>query len=113
MAILVINAGGSSVKLTLFGPDGETVWASGIVERIGFDGTRLKYRNRTGQNLDRLVPVRNADEAVGTILAALTHTDHGASSLASLRRDASKLGGMKYWDKLLLPCATGREALPF
>lgn len=78
MAILVINAGSSSVKFTLFSPDGETVRASGIVERIGFDGTRLKYRGREEKTVDRLVPVANADEAVGAILAALTHQDHGA-----------------------------------
>jgi len=77
MAILVVNAGSSSVKFTLFGPDGETVWASGIVERIGFDGTRLKYRGREGQPLERLVLVADADEAVGTILAALTDKVHG------------------------------------
>jgi acetate kinase len=77
MAILVINAGSSSVKFTLFGPEGETVAAGGIVERIGFDGTRLKYRSREGQTLDELVPVANADEAVGTILAVLTHPARG------------------------------------
>ena len=77
MAILVINAGSSSVKFTLFDRDGETVRAGGIVERIGFDGTRLKHRTPTGKTLDELVPVANADEAVGTILAALTHPDHG------------------------------------
>jgi acetate kinase len=77
MAILVINAGSSSVKFTIFGPDGKTVQAAGIVERIGIDGTRLKYRSRKGRNLDQLVPVANADQAVGTILAALTHKAHG------------------------------------
>jgi acetate kinase len=77
MAILVINAGSSSVKFTLFNADGKTVQASGIVERIGFDGTRLKYRSREGRNLDHPVPVADADQAVDTILAALTHQDHG------------------------------------
>jgi acetate kinase len=77
MAIFVINAGSSSVKFTIFGPDGKTVLAARIVERIGFDGTRLKYRSREGQTLDHLVPVANADQAVGTILAALTHKAHG------------------------------------
>jgi len=77
MGILVINAGSSSVKFTLFDPDGETVRASGIVERIGFDGTRLEYRTPNGKALDEIVPVANADEAVGTILAALTHPAHG------------------------------------
>jgi acetate kinase len=77
MTILVINAGSSSVKFTLFDRDGETVRASGIVERIGFDQTRLKYRTPNGKALDELVPVANADEAVGTILAALAHKTHG------------------------------------
>jgi acetate kinase len=77
MAILVINAGSSSVKFSLFNADGKTVQAAGIVERIGFDGTRLKYRNRQGQTLDQLVPVADADQAVGTILVALTHPAHG------------------------------------
>ncbi|MGE5255162.1 MAG: acetate/propionate family kinase [Hyphomicrobiales bacterium] len=77
MAILVINAGSSSVKFTLFGSDGETVRAAGIVERIGIDGTRLKYRGRGGQALERLVPVANAEEAMGTIIAALTDKAHG------------------------------------
>jgi acetate kinase len=77
MAILVINAGSSSVKFTLFDADGKTTQASGIVERIGVDGTRLKYRDREGRACDRLVPVADADQAVDTILAALTHQDHG------------------------------------
>lgn len=77
MAILVINAGSSSVKFTLFNADGKTAQAAGIVERIGFDGTRLKYRGREGQFLDQLVPAADADQAINTILAALTHPDRG------------------------------------
>ena len=76
MAILVINAGSSSVKFTLFQQDGETVEAAGIVERIGFDGTRLKYRGNH-QTFSRPVRVANADEAVGCILSALTHKEYG------------------------------------
>jgi acetate kinase len=76
MTILVINAGSSSVKFTLFRPDAETVEAAGIVERIGLDGTRLKYRG-TGQAFTRPVRVGNADEAVGCILSALTHKEYG------------------------------------
>ena len=77
MAILVINAGSSSVKFTLFNADGKTAQAAGIVERIGIDGTRLKYRGREGQFLDQLVPAADADQAINTILAALTHPDRG------------------------------------
>jgi len=77
MAILVINAGSSSVKFTLFNADGKTAQAAGIVERIGIDGTRLKYRSGKGQALDRPVPAANADQAVDTILSALAHKNHG------------------------------------
>jgi acetate kinase len=83
MAILVINAGSSSVKFTLFNADGKTPQAAGIVERIGIDGTRLKYRSRQGQALDRPVPAANADQAVDTILSALTHKNHGV--IASIK----------------------------
>jgi acetate kinase len=76
MAILVINAGSSSVKFTLFLPDGETVRASGIVERIGFDGTQLKYSGN-GRSFSRPAAVANADAAVGCILDELTHAEHG------------------------------------
>ena len=77
MAILVINAGSSSVKFTLFGPDAQTALAGGIVERIGFDGTRLMYRNHRGDRSETLVVVANADAAVGEIVSALTHPAHG------------------------------------
>ena len=77
MAILVINAGSSSVKFTLFNADGKTAQASGIVERIGFDGTRLKYRGRGGQTIEQPAPVADADQAVDAILAALTHKGWG------------------------------------
>jgi acetate kinase len=77
MAILVINAGSSSVKFTLFGLDGEIALASGIVERIGSDGTRISYHRGKESVLDAPVAVANSDEAVGAILAALTHTRHG------------------------------------
>jgi acetate kinase len=77
MAILVINAGSSSVKFTLFSPDAQTPLAGGIVERIGSDGTRLVYRNHRGHRAKTPVGVANADAAVGEIVFALTHPAHG------------------------------------
>ncbi len=77
MAILVINAGSSSVKFTLFRRDGEAVLAGGIVERIGFDGTCMIYRRPKKSPLEWPASVCNADEAVEAIIGALTHKDHG------------------------------------
>ncbi|MEJ5359565.1 MAG: acetate kinase [Desulfobacterales bacterium] len=77
MAILTINAGSSSVKFTLFPQDGDLPRASGIVERIGLEGTRLKYRRRGGETLESPVAVADADRAVEVILSALVHPQHG------------------------------------
>jgi acetate kinase len=77
MPILTINAGSSSVKFTLFASDSETVLASGLVERIGLDGTRLSHGRPGGDTFRTALPAANADEAVGAILTALTDRDHG------------------------------------
>ncbi len=77
MAILTINAGSSSVKFTLFPGDGDTPRASGIVERIGLEGTRLRVRRAGGEAVDTPVPGADVDRAVEVILAALVHPEHG------------------------------------
>jgi acetate kinase len=77
MTILVINAGSSSVKFTLFAADAATPLASGIVERIGLGDPRFKYRTAAGACCDQRVCVADADAAVGTIVSALTDPQKG------------------------------------
>jgi len=77
MAILTINAGSSSVKFTLFPSDADTPRASGIVERIGLEGTRLKARRAGGEAVETPVPGADVDRAVEVILEALGHPQHG------------------------------------
>ncbi len=77
MPILTLNAGSSSVKFTLFASGSETILATGLVERIGSEGTRLSYRRQAGGSLRVPMPAANADEAVGAILGALTDGSHG------------------------------------
>jgi acetate kinase len=43
--VLVVNAGSSSLKFTLFAMTNQQVLAKGIVERIGASGTKIKYEN--------------------------------------------------------------------
>jgi acetate kinase len=83
MAILVINAGSSSVKFTLFGADASTPIAGGIVERIGLSDPRFKYHNAAGASFEQGVGVATADAAVGTIVSALIDPHTGV--LASVR----------------------------
>jgi acetate kinase len=77
MTILIINAGSSSVKFTLFRSADKRLLASGLIERVGFEGTRLNYRNLAGDKIHRQVKVRNASEAMAEITRCLTHDEYG------------------------------------
>ena len=43
MKILVINCGSSSLKYQLINPETEEVFAKGLCERIGIDGSKMEY----------------------------------------------------------------------
>jgi acetate kinase len=49
-AILTLNAGSSSLKLALYGAEGEVPLATGLVERIGGEGS-LRLRDAAGADL--------------------------------------------------------------
>jgi acetate kinase len=49
MKILVINSGSSSIKFQLIGMPAEEVIASGVVERIGLDESKIKFRSHQGE----------------------------------------------------------------
>jgi acetate kinase len=83
MCILVINAGSSSVKFTLFGMSSHIALVSGIVERIGLPDTRFHYRNGKGLSHHEEVAVGDTRQAVGIITAHLTRGDYGV--IGSLR----------------------------
>jgi acetate kinase len=72
MVILVINAGSSSVKFTLFDmADQKKVLASGLIERIGIEGTTMKYSNFRGEEVKGEVPVKNPQDAIKIIAERL------------------------------------------
>lgn len=77
MNILIINAGSSSVKFTLFKGSGLTVSASGVVERIGQENTVLRFTNARGKNIETQTPVADTEDAVHRIADFLTHKSHG------------------------------------
>jgi acetate kinase len=72
MKILVMNAGSSSLKFTLFDKRGGKVAAAGVVERIGLDGTVIHYRVPKGEILERSVQVSDTRQAVGVITQFLS-----------------------------------------
>jgi acetate kinase len=76
-AVLVINSGSSSVKFTLFAIADEAVLSRGVVERIGLEGTRIRYSALHGRRQDQPVAVADAREAVACIVECLTDETHG------------------------------------
>ena len=78
-AILVINAGSSSVKFTLFGMHEQDMMADGLVERIGLSETRLHYQNANGKSLSKEVRVSDTREAIGEIISLLTDRNVGVT----------------------------------
>ena len=86
MTILVINAGSSSVKFTLFAE--ESTLAEGIIERIGRKGTRLLYKDASGMALDQDVAATDTRQAVERIARLLEDKDRGILKTASPIRAA-------------------------
>ena len=77
MNILVINAGSSSVKFTLFSRKELKKAAGGIVERIGLTGTRIHYQNDRGDKITKKTDVKNTHQAVKSITGLLSDKDVG------------------------------------
>lgn len=82
MHILVINAGSSSVKFTLFNNHELSISASGMVERIGQKNTRITFTNSRGEKIEETAFVSGTTEAVHKIADFLIAGPHGV--LASL-----------------------------
>ena len=85
MKILVMNAGSSSVKFTLFRMRKEEMLAKGVVERIGMKQPQLCYELADGRTLEEEVPVADHDDALRLICDKLVDPDVGViKSLAEV-----------------------------
>ncbi|MBK1963671.1 acetate kinase [Campylobacter novaezeelandiae] len=63
MKILVLNSGSSSIKFKLF--DNEVVKASGLIEKIGENGSRVELKNTlTGEEFEKKVDIKNHEEGL-------------------------------------------------
>jgi len=77
MKILVINAGSSSIKFTLFESDDEKQLAKGIVERINTPKASMRYSNCRDQQLSKDVSANSYEAAISEICLALIDKDTG------------------------------------
>ena len=74
--VLVINCGSSSLKYSFYDTADESRRGTGIVERIGIDGTRILHRGPRGE-VKRDLPKGGFAEAFKSMVAELTAKETG------------------------------------
>lgn len=76
MKILVINSGSSSLKFQLFAMPVAEVLASGMVERIGIEGSEVHYKTEK-HTTNKKTPIKNHTEALKRVTDLLLSTEQG------------------------------------
>lgn len=80
MKILVINSGSSSIKYQLFEMDKKVALTTGLVERIGLEGSRIKhkmFRNGATAEVIREVPIKNHQQGLERVAELLMDPEVG------------------------------------
>ena len=77
MKVLVINCGSSSLKYQLIDMANEKTLASGLVERIGIEGSNLAQKVEGTQKYIVETPIKDHNEAIKLVLDALINGDNG------------------------------------
>ncbi len=75
--VLVINAGSSSLKFTMFRMTGEEMRAKGLVERMGLSAPMLHYERFDGLKSCAPCKVANHDDAIRLVCEKLVAPDVG------------------------------------
>ncbi|WP_242134508.1 acetate/propionate family kinase [Aestuariivivens marinum] len=58
MQVLVLNSGSSSLKFQLFSMPEATILCSGLIERIGFEDAKFKFKTN-GKTIETVTPIKN------------------------------------------------------
>ena len=77
MSIVIVNAGSSSVKLICYGPNIHLVMATGMVQRIGLQGTLLHYQSGEKIPIKKQVDILNTAEALALLARCLIEPERG------------------------------------
>ncbi len=93
MTTLVINAGSSSVKFTLFEGNQLIVKAHGSIERIGMDGTCLNFTHEPYSSINQLCQTQDVQAAIKLITNFLLLNEKGNNHSAVKSADEIRLIG--------------------
>lgn len=78
MKVLVINCGSSSLKYQLMNPETREVYAKGLCERIGIDGSKMEYEvPAKDYEIKVQQPMPTHKEALELVINAITDKEHG------------------------------------
>ena len=77
MKILVINAGSSSMKFTLFEMEKQAVLAKGVFERIGAENPNLIYKKADGFKFEQVIKISDHVDALKEICKKLVDPEMG------------------------------------
>lgn len=78
MKVLVINCGSSSLKYQLMNPETREVFAKGLCERIGIEGSRMEYEVPSRDYEVKVEkPMPTHKEALELVIAAITDKENG------------------------------------
>jgi len=118
MKILVINAGSSSMKFTLFAMENEEVLAKGVFERLGSENPNLIYKRPDGFKSEAVIPVADHTAAFKEICRKLVDPENGVirdlSEIAAVGHRVLHGGEKVTAPELVTPAIKGiiRECFP-
>ena len=103
--VLVVNAGSSSLKFTMYAMDKERMLARGIVERIGLSEPFLKYERHDGKSFKENVLVGSHPEALELVCEKLVDPELGVlNSLMDVEAIGHRVvhGGENFHDSVIV-----------
>ena len=106
MNVLVVNAGSSSLKYQLFDTANDTVYAKGICERIGTDGSAIEHKQLVkGLKLEEARTMKTHADAMKIVVEKLLDKEYGCiSSMSEIEAVGHRVvhGGAFFSQSMLL-----------
>lgn len=105
MKILVLNCGSSSVKYKLINTNDNKILAEGGVEKIGLEGSFLKFKLANGEKKELVFDIPDHHAAILAILNILTDKEYGCiKSYAEIDAVGHRVvhGGEKFNESVLI-----------
>ena len=105
MIVFVVNCGDSSIKYQLINMEGEKVLAKGLIERIGMEGSTLKYTPAGKYTIDIKEEIPDHKVGIRMAIKALTDKEYGViSDMSEIDAVGHRVvhGGERFTDSVLI-----------